>query len=274
MRVGRPGQTTGGVPARPEADRPNAARIYDYLLGGSHNFAADRAAGDQAAAVMPELPLIMRAGRAFLRRSLRHLVAAGVDQFLDLGSGIPTAGNVHEVVQQVNPQARVVYVDIDLVAVACAYALLVDNPRTTVIHADLRAPDRILADPQLRELLDLARPVGVIMSAVLHFVPDADDPAGIVAGYRDAIAPGSYLILGHAARDDRIAGQAAATKVWDRTATPLFPRTRDQIAALLADLDLVQPGLVPLPLWRPDGPIDTDGQDRVAGLAAVARKPG
>jgi hypothetical protein len=268
------GQTTGGVPVGPEADRPNAARIYDYLLGGSHNFAADRAAGDQAAAVMPELPLVMRAGRAFLRRSLRHLVAAGVDQFLDLGSGIPTVGNVHEVVQQVNPQARVAYVDNDLVAVACAHALLAEVPRTTVIHADLREPERILADPQLGELLDLTRPLGVIMSAVLHFVPDADDPAGIVAGYRDAIAPGSYVIIGHAARDDRIAGQAAATRVWDRTATPLFPRTRDEIAALLTGLDLIHPGLVPLSLWRPDDPIDTDGQDHIAGLAAVARKPG
>jgi SAM-dependent methyltransferase len=268
-----PGQAPDPSLAGLDPDRPNAARMYDYFLGGSHNFAADRDAAEQAARAMPELPLIMRTGRAFLRRAVRYLLAAGIDQFLDLGAGIPTVGAVHEIAQEANPAARVVYVDLDVVVIAHARAILAGNPGATAIHADLRDPDRILGDPRLRGLLDLDRPLAVLMVAVLHFVPDADEPAGVVARYRAALAPGSYFVLGHAARDDAPPGQETARQVYDRTGTSVTPRSRAQVAGLLAGLDLVEPGLVHTPLWRPESPTDPVGLERLAGYAAVGRMP-
>jgi hypothetical protein len=263
-----------------DSDRPSVARVYDYFLGGSHNFAADRALAEQVIAVLPEMPMIARANRSFLHRAVRFLIEAGVDQFLDLGSGIPTVGNVHDVAQRASPRARVAYVDVDPVAVAHARILLADNDRATAVRADLRRPDQVLDHADTRALLDFDRPVAVLMVAVLHFVADPDDPAGLVARYLDAVPSGSYLVLSHASTDGRPpAGFARARDMAGRTASEMTTRSYRQIADLLTGLDPVDPGLVRLPLWRPD-PTDAHqaGEARSAaenfpGYGAVGRKP-
>jgi SAM-dependent methyltransferase len=266
---------TDWTPINVDLQRPNAARVYDYYLGGSHNFAADREMAQRAIDLWPQVPMIIQANRAFLRRVVRYLVRAGVRQFLDLGSGIPTVGNVHEIAQQHAPDARVMYVDIDPVAVAHARMILADNPRAGVIQADLRRPDQILSHQQLGDLLDLTQPVALLIVAVLHFVPDADDPARVVADYRKMLAPGSYLAVSHATDDAQRSRQAAEHReLYARTATPMTMRSRDRISHLLQGWDLVDPGLVRLPLWRPD-PTDESPErpETFAGYAAVGRKP-
>ncbi|MGM1057899.1 SAM-dependent methyltransferase [Saccharothrix sp. Mg75] len=259
---------------RPDIDltRPSAARVYDYYLGGAHNFAVDREMAEQAIRMWPELPLIMQANRAFLRRAVQHCAARGVDQFLDLGSGIPTVGNVHEVARDADPAARVVYVDNDPIAVTYSRTILGDDRQTGVVQADLRRPDDVLSSPQVRDLLDLSRPVAVMMVAVLHFVPE--DPAGVVAAYRDAVAPGSLLVLSHATRDGQDDQADEHSDLYrNRTATPMTMRTKAEVEALFSGFDLVEPGVVHLPLWRPVSLEDVDEHpERVAGLAAVGVK--
>jgi SAM-dependent methyltransferase len=247
----------GWVPEDLPLDTPSAARMYDYFLGGYHNFAVDRRAADAVAAMYPDFPLIMRANRAFLRRAVRFLVAQGVDQFLDLGSGIPTVGNVHEIAQAANPAARVVYVDTDPVAVAHSEAILRGNPRAAVLQADARRPAAILAHPTVRGMLDPGRPTAVLLVAMLHFVTDDDEAAGLVATIRDALPPGGYLVLTHGATD--AAPREAMERVvrrYDATTNPTRLRSRAEVAAYFAGLSLVEPGLVLVPRWRPDGPDD------------------
>lgn len=185
------------VPATMDVSKPSSARMYDYYLGGTHNFEVDREAAERAIAVMPFTIHGARGNRDFLRRAVRHLVESGVTQLLDLGSGIPTVGNVHEVAQRVNPLTRTVYVDIDPVAVAHSTAILRSNPLATVIHADMRDTEAVLAHPDVRRLIDFSEPVGVIMAAVLHFVPESSDPDSIIARYREAVPDGSQLVLSH-----------------------------------------------------------------------------
>jgi len=257
-----------------DIERPNVARIYDYHLGGSHNFAADRRAAEQIAALMPDLPLIMRANRAFLRRAVQLLADAGIRQYLDLGSGIPTAGNVHEIAQRAAPDARVVYVDVDPVAVAHSRALLADNPHAAAVRADLRDVATVLGLPEVCDLIDFAEPVAILMLAVLHFVPDRDDPAGIVAGYLQACAPGSHLVISHAAAADTDSapqGAAAATAAYSRTVAETTLRTREQVAGLMVGVDLVPPGVVYVNEWRPDP--DDRPERRLAQLVGMGRKP-
>lgn len=177
---------------------PSVSRIYDYYLGGSHNFEVDRQAARRAMEFLPGLPKIMQANRAFMRRAVRYAVAQGVTQFLDIGSGIPTFGNVHEIAQAASPEARVVYVDHDPVAVAHSRAVLAGDERTGIISADLRKPQDILAAPEVSQLLDLERPVALLLVAVLHFLEDSDDPYAAVSELRDVLAPGSLLVLTHA----------------------------------------------------------------------------
>ncbi|OLB75879.1 MAG: hypothetical protein AUI14_20190, partial [Actinobacteria bacterium 13_2_20CM_2_71_6] len=191
------------APQEIDINVPSAARMYDYYLGGAHNFAADRELAEQALRAMPDGRFLARTNRAFLRRAVRFLARAGIRQFLDIGSGIPTAGNVHEVAKQVTPDARVAYVDIDPVAVSHAQALLAADPRTGALRGDLRRPDRILADPALGAIVDLDQPVAVLLLAVCHFVPDSDDPAGIIAQLRAALAPGSHLVISHGTDEGR-----------------------------------------------------------------------
>ncbi|QFZ17152.1 SAM-dependent methyltransferase [Saccharothrix syringae] len=257
---------------RPDIDltRPSAARVYDYYLGGAHNFAVDREMAEQAIRMWPEVPMIMRANRAFLRRAVRFCVARGVTQFLDLGSGIPTVGNVHEVARAADPGARVVYVDNDPVAVTYSRTILDGDRQTAVVQEDLRHPAEVLAAQQL---LDLSRPVAVMMVAVLHFV--ADGAADVVAAYRDAVPPGSFLVVSHATGDGQAPRDADAhTDLYrQRTTTPMTMRSKAEVEALFAGFELVEPGVVHLPLWRPETPEDVDEHpERFAGLAAVGRR--
>lgn len=256
-----------------DLDRPSGARVYDYFLGGAHNFAVDRQLAEAIAAMTPDIGDTMRANRAFLRRVVRHLVEEGFDQFLDIGSGIPTVGNVHEVAQQADSDTRVLYVDVDPIAVSHSRAILDGVPRTGIIQADARDVESILADPLTRELLDLDRPLAVLVLGVLHFVPDSDDPAGIVARLRDAIAPGSMIALVNVTHEDQPPEVIEAQKLSSRTGTPIFLRSRDELTAQFDGLTLVEPGLVHLPLWHPDSPLDAaERPERFGALAGVGRK--
>jgi S-adenosyl methyltransferase len=243
------------APAELDLDRPNAARMYDYYLGGSHNFAVDRALAGRVLEAWPDMPRAAQANRAFLRRAVRFLAAEGVRQFLDIGSGIPTVGNVHEVAQAAAPDSRVVYVDTDPVAVAHARAILAGDPRTTVVQADGRDPAVLLAHPDLTELLDLGRPVGLLMVALLHFVLDEGDPRGILAGYAARLPAGSWLVVSHGSTDTA-PSVAMMEKLYEQTSTPIQMRSRSELELLLTDVDLVEPGIEFLPAWRPDHPDD------------------
>jgi SAM-dependent methyltransferase len=249
------------APAGVDIDKPSAARVYDYSLGGTHNFAADRAIVEALNAAIPSGPLIPRANRAFLHRAVRYLIDVGIRQFLDIGSGIPTRGNVHQIAQQAAPGARVVYVDIDPIAVVHSQAILAGNPHAVAIQADARQPDAILHHPQVRGLLDFDQPMAVMLVAVLHLIADIDDPAGIAAQFTDAVVPGSYLAISHMTGESRPEEMKKFEELLARTPTPLTLRTRAQIAQMFAGLDLVAPGLVWVPQWRPDAPDDLDDLD-------------
>ena len=233
--------------------------MYDYLLGGGQNFAVDRDAAEAAAAAFPHFRTAVRANRSYLGRAAAYLAKTGVDQFLDLGSGIPTVGNVHEVVHRYNPDARIAYVDREPVAVAHANKLLENEPFVTMTQADIRSPKDVLAAPTVADLLDLDRPIAVLAMGILHFLSDDDDPFGMLAAYRDASCPGSYLAISHANQvtltDEQVESFLAA---YARTPTPTLFRTVDEIRRLLDGYKLVEPGLVLAPFWHPDqpGPID------------------
>lgn len=234
--------------------RPNVARMYDYYLGGCHNFAADRAAAEQVLEIFPDTGMAAQTNRAFLRRAVRYAAERGVRQFLDIGAGLPTQGNVHEVVRPIAPGARVVYVDNDDVAVAYARRLLPLDGRTVVVHGDLRRPDELLADPAVRAHIDFTEPVAVLLVAVLHFVPDGDDPYAVVARLRDATVPGSLLVLSHLTMDGAppIPSQQGR-EVYRRSSAPIVPRTHTATARFFDGYELVEPGLAWLADWRPDG---------------------
>jgi S-adenosyl methyltransferase len=267
--VERPDWAPSGI----DVDQPSAARLYDYYFGGFHNFAADQEMGKKVTELWPQVPLLAQANRAFLGRSVRYLVGQGVDQFLDLGSGIPTAGNVHEITQAVAPEARVVYVDNDPVAVAHSRAILGEGPRTAVVQADVRDPESILAHPDVTRTLDLGRPVGILMVALLHFVSDEDDPHGFIARFRNAVAPGSYLVLSHGAADHGPTSEQIR-RLYQETKTPITLRSRAEVEGLLEGFDLVDPGVVYLPQWRPDPgrPVE-QAPALFAGLVGVGRTP-
>ena len=266
---------TRGDGTVPDLEVPNLARMYDYYLGGSHNFAVDRAAADRALEAAPHARTFALANRAFLSRVVRRLVADGIDQFLDLGSGVPTVGNVHEIAQAVDPRVRVAYVDIEPVAVMVATDLLADNPDATVTHADIRDPRTVLAAPGVAGLLDFDKPVAVLAIALLHALSDADDPAGVLAAYRDACCPGSYLAVSHlAATSFSPDEQDVVREVLDTTPTPVTMRTREQLADMLTGYTILEPGVVLLPDWRPDDPGGSAATGAAAnGYGALARLP-
>jgi SAM-dependent methyltransferase len=254
---------------------PSVSRIYDYYLGGSHNFEVDREAARKAMEFMPGLPKIMQANRAFMRRAVRHAVSEGVTQFLDIGSGIPTFGSVHEVAQQATADARVVYVDHDPVAVAHSRAVLEGDDHATVLSADLRKPRAILESPEVTGLLDLERPVALLLVFVLHFLEDSDNPLEAVAELRDAFAPGSMIILTHAAYDgipvsEEQAGRAVG--VYRNIRNPLVMRSREEIARFFEGYEMVEPGLVSMPHWHPDTPAELEDPYAFSGFAGVGRK--
>jgi S-adenosyl methyltransferase len=259
-----------------DLNRPSVARVYDYYLGGSHNYAVDREMARRIVGLIPQVPRLARANRAFLRRAVEYLVSVGLRQFLDIGSGIPTVGNVHEIAQRADPDARVAYVDIDPIAVAHSRAILTGNDRVAVVHGDLRRPERVLSDPDLRRVLDLDQPVAILMIALLHFVPDSDDPAGVIRRYRDAVCSGSYLAISQIQRPRAEPVEAdEILAIYERVGTPLSPRTDAEIAALFDGFELVEPGVVVLPNWRPDTVGSTVDDDGVLSVfrAGVGRKP-
>jgi hypothetical protein len=253
--------------------KPNIARVYDYWVGGHHNLVADRELGEAMATLDPWIPAACKANRAFLGRAVRFLAAQGIRQFLDIGSGIPTAGNVHEVAQSAAQDSRVVYIDRDPVAVAMGRKLLAGNDRAAVLQADIRDLDAILADPEVGRLIDFSEPVAIMLVAILHFVLDAGEPYRIVQRLRDVAVPGSYLVLSHVTSQDNEVLAAAAERIYNSRAADGQARSREQIAGFFGDWELAEPGLVYAPQWRPDSPDDVPGDpERYWFLTGVARK--
>jgi hypothetical protein len=256
---------------------PSSARIYDYMLGGKNNFQADREALANAVLSPTELHDIAWANRGFHQRSAKWIAERGIRQFIDIGSGLPTVGNTHEVVRKVISDARVVYVDIDPMVAAHASSLLAGDGGTTVVTADLRDPDAVLSDPALRTLIDFNEPAALVMTAVLHFVADGSDPWGLVARYVAALAPGSYLALSHATCDNMPpAAVQGASEVYSNT---FFMRPKAEIARFFDGLELVEPypgadpDIVYMGLWGCEDPELADSDGSRWGYAGVARRP-
>jgi hypothetical protein len=255
-----------------DLSRPSPARVYDFFLGGSHNFDVDREMAAQLLQVAPDVADVMRANRAFLRRAVRFMLAEGITQFLDLGSGIPTVGNVHEIAHQADPAAHVVYVDIDPVAVAHSRAMLDDVESAAIVQADLRFPEDILNAPEVARLIDFSVPVGLLCVAVLHFIDDNSGPAEALRRLRDTVCAGSLLAISHAVEQARSDSDQVA-QLYLRAGNRLAARSDDEIRAFFGEFSLVDPGLVFLPVWRPDSPDDVDEHpERFVALAGVGRK--
>lgn len=262
------------APESIDTERPTAARIYDYLLGGSHNFAADREMAHKAMIMMPDLVLQAQANRAFLNRAVSYLAEAGVRQFLDIGSGIPTRGNVHEVAQKSAPDSCVVYVDIDPIAVSHSRQILVGNDRAIVIQEDLRNAEAILDHPETQKMLDFEQPVALLLVAVLHVIPDSDDPHAVVARLRDRLAPGSYMVIGHGTGDSRPLESKELDQLSKETPTAMSGRPLSEVERFFNGFTLVEPGVVWAPLWRPESPDEVpDNPADSSNYAGVGRKP-
>jgi hypothetical protein len=256
------------VPGGTDPATPSVARMYDYFLGGKDNFAADRRAAAKVAETDPDVAVRARENREFLGRAVRFLVAAGVRQFIDLGTGLPTRENVHEVAQGAAPECRVVYVDNDPVVLAHARALLTDSAQTGVVRADVRRPEDVFGAPEVRQLIDFDRPVGILMVAILHFVPDEDRPGDIVARFRDRMAPGAHLVISHATlgRPGATDVDAARDVYASTTAGSITLRSPERLAALFDGFELVEPGVVHVAGWRPeDGPPGDTSKPYFAG---------
>jgi hypothetical protein len=262
--------------AEPDFDTTVAhpARVWDFLLGGKDNFAADRTAGERVLQVMPEMGLVARAGREFLARAAHYLAAeAGIRQFLDIGTGLPTADNTHEVAQRAAPESRIVYVDNDPIVLSHARALLTSDPRgeTAYISADIQDTDTILREAA--DTLDFRQPVAVMLLAILHFIPDSDDPHALVARLMQVLPSGSYLVISHASSDIMAETVAAGTTAYNaHSAVSITPRTEQQVTQFFDGLDLVSPGVTPLGHWRP-GPVSVGSLPWLPTYTAVGRKP-
>ncbi len=262
--------------AEPDFDTTVAhpARVWDYLLGGKDNFAADRTAGEQVLQVMPEMGLVARSGREFLARAVRYLAAeAGIRQFLDIGTGLPTADNTHEVAQRTAAGSRIVYVDNDPIVLTHARALLTSDPdgQTAYISADIRDTDTILR--AAGHTLDFSQPVAVMLLAILHFIADSDDPHALVARLMQAVPSGSYLVISHASSDIMAETVAASTDTYnEHSAVSITPRTEQQVTRFFDGLELVPPGLTPLGHWRPE-PVNVGALPWLPTYTAVGRKP-
>ncbi|HEX4721449.1 MAG TPA: SAM-dependent methyltransferase [Pseudonocardiaceae bacterium] len=259
------------VPEYIDVHTASVARMYDYYLGGGHNLEADRAAARAVIEVMPLMVPTARANRAFLQRAVRACLDQGVRQFLDLGSGIPTVGHVHEIAHAVDPNAKVAYVDTDPIAVAHTELLLANVPAASITRADMTNPAQVLSAPGVADLLDFDRPVAVIVAAVLHFVANERNPKAILNTYRDAAAPGSLLVFSHGAVSDLVEGTEVG-ELYQRTSHPLVGRTETEIAELLQGWQLLEPGLVEANDWRPEDLAEPPLQ-RTPMLAAVASRP-
>ncbi|MDT8913736.1 SAM-dependent methyltransferase [Amycolatopsis sp. PS_44_ISF1] len=261
-------------PATPIVDieKPSVARAYDWYLGGSTNTAIDRDFAERAARLIPAQTMALD-NRNFLRRVVTYLIDHGIRQFIDIGSGIPTVGNVHEVAASLADDVRVVYIDNDPVAVAQSHLLIDDDPRTTVINADIRDPATILGHTDVRDLLDFDQPIGVLMIAVWHFITDEHHPADTIATYRDALPNGSYLALSHLSERHATAELRARIRdcitTYTTSASPLVPRDPDTLTQWLTGFELLDPSIVPVNRWHPDlpGPDGPDNRLIIGGLA-------
>jgi hypothetical protein len=271
-----PMTTRNPVPGDIDTTRPNVARIYDYLLGGKDNFTVDREAAMRLLEASPDIAGIVRDNRSFIGRVVRYLAGdAGIRQFIDLGGGLPTQTNVHEMAQAVAPDARVVYVDNDPVVWSHGQALLAHGAQVAMIRADLRDPAAVLGHPELRALIDLERPVALMCAAVLHFVPDTDEPHRVTAAYRDQVAPGSYLAISHGSTgltedDDQVVD--GVTSVYRQASAQLHVRSRPDVQRFFDGFEMVEPGLVWINEWRPDPGIPAAGQPQSL-LGGAGRKP-
>jgi hypothetical protein len=255
--------------------KPSIARVRDYWLGGRHHREVDRHFAENTAMCAPHIPYLVRAQRALLGRMVRYLVEQGVRQFLDLGSGVPTLGHVHEIAQALDPAARVVYVDHDPGVAADGRYLLEGNDNAVLIDADLRNPDEVLAHPQTRRLLDLSEPLAVLVIATLQHIPDSEKPCVAIAGYREVLSPGSYLAMSHYGTDTQL---VTAYTLFDQMKLGSRPevnlRDRNAIDCYFDGLTLVEPGIVPILLWRPDSDEELGRNADVAPIwAAMGRKP-
>jgi hypothetical protein len=253
---------------------PSVARMYDYYLGGKDNYAADREAARLVLGSAPGVPLAALENREFLKRAMHYLAAErGISQFVDIGPGLPTQGNIHQLAHQHNPGAKVAYIDNDASVLVHSRALLDGVPGVTLLPGDLREPETILAAPGLTAVIDFSRPVALLMTLVLHFVPPADDPYGLVAAYRDALCPGSFLVLSHVTGDDREPGMLAGVGAYENASAPLILPTRSQVQEFFNGFNLIDPGVVFLSQWRPTGEYHAQGGTRWA-YCGVGEKPG
>jgi S-adenosyl methyltransferase len=260
-----------------DTSKPHPARMYDAYLGGKDNYAADREAVRQILRTFPEVRGMARANRAFMQRAVRFLVGeAGIRQIIDIGTGIPTAGNVHEVAAEVADGVRVAYVDNDPIVHAHANALLTGSGSTSIVLADLRDPASILDDPRLRQLIDFGQPVGLLLVAIMHFITDADEPARIIATLREALPEGSYLVLSHGTTDFHPTDVSSqASSLYDHATAPLVLRGFQQVSSFFEGFRLVEPGLVQAPLWRPEGkPPRPRDLAKIGMYAGVGRREG
>jgi S-adenosyl methyltransferase len=260
-------------PAGLDPTIPNAARMYDYYLGGKDNFAADRQAAGQVLAVAPEIAPLSRANRAFLGRAVEFLAKAGIRQFIDIGTGLPTQRSVHEVARETHPGAAVVYVDNDPVVCTHARALVGGLARTAVVQADMRRPADILGCDAMRNLINFAEPVALLFLSVLHFITDDQEAAGIVAAFGAAMAPGSYLVISHTSQGSASAhARDSGLAIYARSSAPVSLRQPEEIARLFGGFELIPPGLVDVALWRPRGSAATP-MHGIRHFAGVARQP-
>ena len=260
------------------ADRPTPARMYDYFLGGKDNYAVDREAGDEVIDALGNTltRAVVWENRRFLGRAVRFLAAeCGIDQFIDIGAGLPTVENTHQIAAAVNPQARVVYVDNDPIVLAHGRALLAKNAHTTVITADMRDPADILDHPDLLRMIDLSRPAAVLLVAVLHFIRDAEQPERIVSAFREVLPPGSCLVISHLTNDGPPADEVQAVEdVYADATSPMVFRSRQQIAGFFDGLDVLSPGLVHPWAWQPNERADEQTDWLLAGIGRVpTRRP-
>jgi hypothetical protein len=262
------------APQSIDVERPNAARVYDYMLGGGCNFEVDRRFAEGFLDMLPDGDRAFRANRAFLGRAVRFCVGAGIRQFLDVGSGIPTVGNVHEIAQAMAPQCRIVYVDNEPVAVAHSEAILEGNDKTAVLQADLSDVDTVLNSASVARLIDFEQPMALLMVSVLHFVPESADPRWSVARYLRQMASGSYFVISHGSVAEIEDVPPGSAEHYDQTPTPFISRTRAQVMDFMAGTELVEPGLVWVSQWRPESPEDVGEHPQRAGImCAVSHKP-
>ncbi|MEO5878245.1 MAG: SAM-dependent methyltransferase [Streptosporangiaceae bacterium] len=256
---------------------PNEARLIDYLMGGKDNFAADRAAAEEVLKIAPELPMMIREGRKFLGRAVRYLASEGVRQYIDIGCGLPTQGSVHQILQAVAPQSRVVYVDLDPVVIAHSNALIDTRGMNRVVRADVREPDALLDHPSIATFIDLRQPTAIVLKDVIASIPEDDIVTMISRRLVDRMAPGSYLLFSHAVSDvspavtEDLARVFQESQVIDGDRPDV--RTTEEVRRFMDGLELLPPGLVPLPAWRPGPGEPSVDPTTFWGLGAIARKP-